>query len=201
MKIQNRSVALLLLVSTGFALGSCGQAQLLATLTALSAATAWTKDCAATGSKYYRASHTFTSTAMTGTTTIYSDSTCATVYAVRTNVATITQGAASSSVSGGINYNFTWTSITETPKTATAVTDYNGSGGFCGSTSWALDTAKSVSGLTCGTGIRPTNGATQYDVLALGSNYLQFGDTSGTNTGTTDALRPTSLATAKYYQQ
>ena len=116
----------------------------------------WKTPCFASGTAYRTKSLIVTGTTLVDTTDVYSDSSCTTekstwvdTYSSLNIGNEITFDSYGSSGGSGHKFTLTLDTITGTPLTASDVTTLN-TYSYCGDSDWALNTAKSVLGKTCG---------------------------------------------------
>ena len=134
----------------------------------------------------------------TATQTAYNEAaTCTTEGLVSTWSGTMAAAGDATTPTGAKKYNFTWATVSQTPKIASYVTAFN-TLGLCGITTWALNTETSILGKTCGNTTFQSAGDISYDIYKITGTSLSLGKTDATNTGKTDALRPIALDTVVY---
>ncbi|HLD99484.1 MAG TPA: hypothetical protein VJB59_04455 [Bdellovibrionota bacterium] len=198
----SRILAIVLLITTS----SCGKDELTAAIETLVGN--WSTGCiVGESSTSYKIVQTFTGTTLTGTTYYYSGTTCAVPIYESQSTGTLVKGALSSNVSGAVNYDFTWTSVTITSKLDAYTTQLNnmvnggGAGvtGYCAYTDWATNVAKDVSARNCAGVTMRTVGNTHYDIVKITGSTLQFGAVNATYDGTTADKRPIALDSTYTY--
>lgn len=184
--MSNRLLALFTFVAAIPFLGGCGAA---GTPTVLQGT--WTTACSTSSGigSSSKQSYVFNNNSYTLTVTGYSDAACgatsgATTVGTINGAGTISVGAAVTSLSGvapaGATVDaltFTQSSLTVTPAATSFITQIEG---FCPTlTSFAVGTTTNMSGAACSASSGSTNllanGASYYDVFALSTTSLSFG--------------------------
>lgn len=146
-------------------------------------------------SSYLKRSLSYTSTDATLTTMIYNEQGCQTLFGMSVFGAKYTIGAASATVSGASEIDYTITTRTVTPLTNNAVSALNSTiGGACGNGNWTVNQSGDVAQKGCPVlGIPSlTECPKELDLVKVDGDNLSTGDRT-----TIDACktRPTSVIT------
>jgi len=201
---MQKGIAFLMMVMA-LASHGCGKAGSAVDAIALLSGT-WTTGCSLyAGNTYIKITNTFSGATMSGSTRYYNnDAACgdSTEMLRQDTVSTITDGSASSAVSGAYNYNFTWSTLTMTIKMDGGLVDQYNSEALCGITNWALNISQDIARKTCDNGgtptLMPSAGSVKYDIIKVSATSLQFGKITSEKNGTTTGTRPNELETTTY---
>ena len=186
--MKNFYIILILFLS--FTIFSCAKKSDSPTTTATELEGAWASSCGVTSwdnSHYVIKTWTFTGSALVVKWDEYSDSSCATDYAIWTdtyssfsigNEATLDNG------STGRKFTMKVDSFVVSMQTAAAVTAYNG-WSWCGYSDFALNTTKDYSGKTCGSTDYPAANTNIYGVYLLEGSSLLINTDNITSVGST----------------
>lgn len=207
----NRSVYTISMILALGALSGCG-----ATAPDTSKVNTFVRPCAASGLGPYGAYMTKTySIPSDGSSTsltvkFFSDEACETLvntaaYTMspeKVGLATGVTRGESTDVAGVLKTNVTFKTATFTPATEAAAGLLTATT-FCGLTDWEAETAQSIAGETClgGAFSAPAAGFVLHTLFGAEDSSIYLGQASGSNNGTTSALRYTELDSTAYVKQ
>ena len=150
-----RNIYIILILIFSFTIFSCAKKDESSSTTSTTELEgAWVSSCYSKWDTYWIKTWTFTGSALVVKWDEYSDSSCATDYAIWTdtyssfsigNEATLDNG------STGRKFTMTVDTNTYTPLSASNVT-WSNDNSFCGESDWVLNTPQSIAGKTCGGG-------------------------------------------------
>ena len=173
-----RNIYIILILIFSFTIFSCAKKDESSSTTSTTELEgAWVSSCHSKWSSYWIKTWTFTGSALVVKWDEYSDSSCATDYAIWTdtyssfsigNEATLDNG------STGRKFTMKVDSFVGSMQTAAAVTDYNNSN-FCFS-DWALNTTRDYTGKTCGSTDYMAANTNIYGMYLLEGNSLLISD-------------------------
>ena len=139
---------------------------------------AWVSSCYSKWDTYWIKTWTFTGSALVVKWDEYSDSSCATDYAIWTDTySSFSIGNEATLDNGSTGRKFTTKvdSFVGSMQTAAAVTDYNNIN-WCGYSDWALNTTKDYTGKTCGSTDYMAANTNIYGMYLLEGNSLLISD-------------------------
>ena len=174
-----RNIYIILILIFSFTIFSCAKKDESSSTTSTTELEgAWVYSCYSKWDTYWIKTWTFTGSALVVKWDEYSDSSCATDYAIWTdtyssfsigNEATLDNG------STGRKFTMKVDSFVGSLQTAAAVTDHN-SWNFCGYSDWALNTTKDYTGKTCGGTDYAAANTNIYGVYLLEESSLLISD-------------------------
>ena len=174
-----RNIYIILILIFSFTIFSCAKKDESSSTTSTTELEgAWVSSCYSKWSSYWIKTWTFTGSALVVKWDEYSDSSCATDYAIWTdtyssfsigNEATLDNG------STGRKFTMKVDSLEGLMQTAAAVTYYNNYV-LCVDSEWVLNTAKDYSGKTCGSTDYPAANTNIYGMYLLEGNSLLISD-------------------------
>ena len=182
-----RNIYIILILIFSFTIFSCAKKDESSSTTSTTELEgAWVSSCHSKWSSYWIKTWTFTGSALVVKWNEYSDSSCATDYAIWTdtyssfsigNEATLDNG------STGRKFTMKVDSFVGSMQTAAAVTDYNNNN-FCFS-DWALNTTRDYTGKTCGSTDYAAANTNIYGVYKLDGSSLLINTDNITSVGST----------------
>jgi len=153
----------------------------------------WTTNCNSTGTDYYEIKTLIVSgTDFSLKYEAYTDSSCSTDSSISISTfssLSIGDSVTFSSGSTGHKFSVTVSSFTLTPTSASIVSALN-TDGWCGYSNWAINTAKNITGKTCGSASIDVANTTYLGLYMLVGNNLFIGDWRS------DGNYPTSVYTS-----
>ena len=174
-----RNIYIILILIFSFTIFSCAKKDESSSTTSTTELEgAWVSSCYSKWDTYWIKTWTFTGSALVVKWDEYSDSSCATDYAIWTdtyssfsigNEATLDNG------STGRKFTMKVDSFVGSLQTAAAVTDHN-SWNFCGYSDWALNTTKDYTGETCGSTDYAAANTNIYGMYLLEGSSLLISD-------------------------
>ena len=148
-----RNIYIILILIFSFTIFSCAKKDESSSTTSTTELEgAWVSSCYSKWDTYWIKTWTFTGSALVVKWDEYSDSSCATDYAIWTDTySSFSIGNEATLDNGSTGRKFTTKvdSFVGSMQTAAAVTDYNNIN-WCGYSDWALNTTKDYTGKTCG---------------------------------------------------
>ena len=171
-----RNIYIILILIFSFTIFSCAKKDESSSTTSTTELEgAWVSSCYSKWSSYWIKTWTFTGSALVVKWDEYSDSSCATDYAIWTDTySSFSIGNEATLDNGSTGRKFTTKvdSFVGSMQTAAAVTDYNNIN-WCGYSDWALNTTKDYTGKTCGSTDYAAANTNIYGVYLLeGSSLL-----------------------------
>lgn len=117
-----------------------------------------------TGSSYVKIKNIFTVTSFEQTTSVYADSTCASLtLTLVTSGSYLTANLTSGTFEYQADLDLTLQALQITPNTSTLVSSYN-SASYCGYNTWQLNVPKDIAGQNCDGSIIPSTGTVEYNI-------------------------------------
>ena len=174
-----RNIYIILILIFSFTIFSCAKKDESSSTTSTTELEgAWVSSCYSKWDTYWIKTWTFTGSALVVKWDEYSDSSCATDYAIWTDTySSFSKGNEATLDNGNTGRKFTMKvdSFVVSMQSAAAVTDYN-NWNFCGYSDYALNTTKDYTGKTCGSTDYMAANTNIYGMYLLEGNSLLISD-------------------------